>query len=128
MIKRDDLCLLKSYDSFQICKMGLRTEWKHCSLEKFLGIRTSVDPWGKVAGGTKRLLLLGPTKDINSVRDLLVYPQEKYDENVIPWVGVSYKGLVPSRNPVFVVEMNAHRCTNLQLCLSLLWFSRCWRN
>ena len=48
------------------------------------------------------------------MRDILVYPQE----NVIPWGGVSYKGLVPSRSPVFVVEMNAHRCTTLQLCLS----------
>ena len=42
-------------------------------------------------------------EDINSVRVLLVYPQEKYDENVDPWGGVSYKGLVPSRSPFVLI-------------------------
>ena len=44
-------------------------------------------------------------KDVDSVRDLLDFPQEKYDENVMLWGGVSYKGLVPSGSPVFVDEM-----------------------
>ena len=44
-------------------------------------------------------------KDIESVRDLLDYPQEKYDENLMLWGGVSYKGLVPPRRPIFVDEL-----------------------
>ena len=59
-------------------------------------------------------------KNIDSARDLLDYPQEKYDENVMLWGGVSYKGLVPSRAPIFVDEMKVKPNLTISKC-SFLW-------
>ena len=47
-------------------------------------------------------------KDIDSARDLLDYPQEKYDENLMLWGGICYKGLIPHRRPIFVDELKVN--------------------
>ena len=86
--------------------MGLKTEWKTLFFGEVAGGTDFSGPIRKSGKRNSKTVVVW-AKDINSVRDLIVYPQEKYDENVIPWGGVSYKGLVPSRSPVFVVEMNA---------------------
>ena len=44
-------------------------------------------------------------KSIDSARDLLDYPQEKFDQNLMLWGGVTYKDLVPPRRPIFVDEL-----------------------
>ena len=37
--------------------------------------------------------------------DLLDFPQEKFEESFMIWVGVSFKGLIPAKAPIFVSDL-----------------------
>ena len=62
-------------------------------------------------------------KSIDSARDLLDYPQEKFDQNLMLWGGVTYKGLVPPRRPIFVDELKVMNHNPSCDCLKLTDFS-----
>ena len=105
---------LKKLRFFQICKMGLKTEWKTLFFGEVAGGTDFSGPIRKSGKRNSKTVVVW-AKDIYSVRDLLVYPQEKYDEKRHPFGRCLIQGLGAQSKPCLC---RWNECTTLQLCLS----------
>ena len=81
-------------------KVDGRTVWGRLINTDFSG---PIGKSGKLNTKTDRIW--SPSKE--SAGSLLDFPQLKYDENVMIWGGVSYKGLVPADSPIFASDLKA---------------------
>ena len=81
--------------------MGLKTEWKTLFFGEVAGGTDFSEPIRKSGRRNSKTVVVW-AKDINRETSSFT-PKKSMTKNVFPWGGVSYKGLVPSRSPVFVV-------------------------
>ena len=78
--------------------MGLKTEWKTLFFGEVAGGTDFSGPIRKSGKRNSKTVVVW-AKDINSVRDLLVYPQEKYDEKRHPLGRCLIQGLGAQSKP-----------------------------
>ena len=78
--------------------MGLKTEWKTLFFGEVAGGTDFSGPIRKSGKRNSKTVVVW-AKDINSVRDLLVYPQEKYDEKRHPLGSGLIQGLGAQSKP-----------------------------